>query len=162
MSRRNPLTRKTCFTIVKQSLFYQKCVCNVQTMFVCVCRAKQLTPASFLPCISVKLKRHDFAKWVEILLRIICKSLKSLTSDDCWGNAIWHVFQTAVLDDVKRRPTTSRWALQLILNNVILCRHILCTLPKVLLYHFFHYLKQNENAGKFRKWTFHFVFNMTS
>ena len=33
----DPLTRKTCFTIVKPSLCYQKCVYNVQTMFVCVC-----------------------------------------------------------------------------------------------------------------------------
>ena len=29
--------KKRCFTIEKQSLFYQKCVYNVQTMFVCVC-----------------------------------------------------------------------------------------------------------------------------
>ena len=36
VSRHNPLT-KTCTTIVKQSLLYQKCVYNVQTMFVCVC-----------------------------------------------------------------------------------------------------------------------------
>ena len=27
---------------------------------------------------------------------------------------------------------------------------------------FFHYLKENENAGKFRKRTLHFVFKMTS
>ena len=54
----------------------------------------------FLPCISVKLKRHDSAKWVKILLRIICIRLQSLTSADCRENAIWHVFQTAVLDDV--------------------------------------------------------------
>ena len=81
-------------------LMYQKCVYNVQTMFVCVCWTKQLTPPTFSPHISVKLKRHDFAKWVKILWRIICKSLLSLTSDDCWGNAIPHVFQTAVLDDV--------------------------------------------------------------
>ena len=27
---------------------------------------------------------------------------------------------------------------------------------------FFHYIKQNENVGKFRKRTLHFVFNMTS
>ena len=68
--------------------------------FVCVCWTKQLTPPSFLPCISVKLKRHEFANWVKTLLQIICKSLKSLTSDDCWGNPIWHVFQAADLDDV--------------------------------------------------------------
>ena len=37
VSRHNPLTRKMCFTIVKQSLLYQKCVYNVQTMVVCVC-----------------------------------------------------------------------------------------------------------------------------
>ena len=100
VSRHNPLTRKTCLTIVKQSIFYQKCVYNVQTMFVCVCWTKQLTPPTFSPCILVKLKRHDFAKWVKILFQIICKSLESLTSDDCWENAIRHVFQTAVLDDV--------------------------------------------------------------
>ena len=100
VSRHNPLTGKTCFTIVKQSLFYQKCVYNVQTMFVCVCWKKQLTPPTFSPCISVKLKCHDSAKWAKRLLRIICKSLKALTSDDCGGNAIWHVFQTAILDDV--------------------------------------------------------------
>ena len=29
VSRHNPLTRKTCLTIVKQSLIYQKCVYNV-------------------------------------------------------------------------------------------------------------------------------------
>ena len=100
VSRHNPLTGKTCFTIVKPSLFYQKCVYNVQTMFVCVCWTKQLTPATSSPCISVKLKCHDSAKWVKILLLILCKSLLSLTSNDCWGKAIWHVFQTAVLGDV--------------------------------------------------------------
>ena len=73
VSRHDPLTRKTCFSIVKQSLFYQICVHNGQTMFVCVCWTKQLTPHSFSPCILVKFKRHDFAKWVKILLRIICK-----------------------------------------------------------------------------------------
>ena len=47
------------------------------------------------------------------------------------------------------------------LNNVILCRHILCTLPNVPPYHLFHYLKENEDVGKFCKRTLHFVFNMT-
>ena len=100
VSRHNSLAGKTCFTIVKQSLVYQKCAHNVQTMFVCVCWTKQLTPPTFSPCISVKLKCYDSAMWVKRLLRILCKSLKFLTSDDCWGNAIWHVLQTAVLDDV--------------------------------------------------------------
>ena len=85
---------------LQNSLFYQKCVYNGQTMFMCVCWTNQLTPPTFSSCILVKLKSHDFAKWVKIFLRIICKSLQSLTSYDCWGNAIWHVFQTAVLDDV--------------------------------------------------------------
>ena len=113
VSRHNPLTGKTCLTIVKQSLFYQKCVYNVQTMFVCVCWKKQLTPPTFLPCISVKLKCHDSAKWVKRSLHIFCQSLKSLTSDDCGGNAIWHVFQTAVLDDVNvdQRLATGRYSL---------------------------------------------------
>ena len=31
----------------------------------------------------------------------------------------------------QRRHTTGHWALQLIWNDVILCRHILCTLPNV-------------------------------
>ena len=100
VSRHNPLTGKTSFTIVKQSLLYQKCVYNVQTMFVCFCWTKQLTTPTFSSCISVKLKCHDSAKWVKRLLRILCKSLKSLTSDDCWGNAIWHMFQTADLGDI--------------------------------------------------------------
>ena len=82
VSRHYPLTGNTCFTIVKQSLYYpiwfkpdlrllcppvarsgfnqivyyQKCVYNVKTMFVCVCWAKQLTPPTFSPCILVKLK----------------------------------------------------------------------------------------------------------
>ena len=89
VSIHNPLTGKTCFTIVKQSLFYQKCVYNVQKMFVCACWKKQLTPSTFSPCTSVKLKCHDSAKWVKRLFRILCKSLKSLTSDNCGGNAIW-------------------------------------------------------------------------
>ena len=100
VSRHNALTGKTCFTIVKQSLFYQKCVYYVQTMCVCFCWTKQLTLPTFLPCILVKLKCHDSAKGVKRLLRILCKSIQSLTSDDCWGNATWHVFKTAVLDDV--------------------------------------------------------------
>ena len=98
--RHNPLAGKTCFTIVKQSLFYQKIVNNVKTLFVCVCWTKQLTPPTFTPCISLKLKWHASAKWVKRLLRIFCKSLKSLTSDNCGGNAIRHVFETDVLDDV--------------------------------------------------------------
>ena len=73
--RHNPLTGKTCFTIVKQSLFYQKSVYNVQTMFLCVCLKKQLTPPTFLPCISVKLKCHGSAKWETRLLQILCKRL---------------------------------------------------------------------------------------
>ena len=77
--RHNPLTGKTCFTIVRQSLFYQKSVYNVHTMFVYFCWTKQLTPPTFSPCISVKLKCHDSAKWVKRLLRILCKSLKPAT-----------------------------------------------------------------------------------
>ena len=67
---------------------------------------------TFTPITSVKLKSHDFAKWGEILLRIICKCLSSLTSDDCWENAIWHVFQTAVLDNVnvEQRLTIVRYS----------------------------------------------------
>ena len=61
---------------------------------------RKLTPTNFSPYILVKLKRYGFAKWVKILLQISCKSLLSLTSYDCWGNAIWHVFQAAFLDDV--------------------------------------------------------------
>ena len=112
LSRHTPLTGKTCFTIVKLALFYQNCVYNIQTMFVCFCYPKQLTPPTFSPCISVKLKCHDSAKWVKILLRILCKSPKSLTCDDCWGNAVWHVFQTAVLDDanVDQRLTLGRYS----------------------------------------------------
>ena len=83
----------------KRSLFTKKCVNNVQTMFVCACWTKPLTSPTFSPCISVKIELHDFEKWVKILSRIICKSI-SLTSDDCWGNAIWHVFQMAILDDI--------------------------------------------------------------
>ena len=61
-------------------------------------------------------------------------------------NAIWHVFQTAVLDDVN---IDQRLAIefQLILNDVILCRHILCTLPYIPPYHCSHNLNQNENVG---------------
>ena len=62
VSRHNPLTGKTCFTIVKQSLFYQKCVYDVQTMFVSVCWKKQLTPPTFSPCISVKHKMSWLCK----------------------------------------------------------------------------------------------------
>ena len=40
-------------------------------MFECVYWTKQLTQPTVSPCISVKLKSHDFAKWVKILLRII-------------------------------------------------------------------------------------------
>ena len=72
------------------------------------------------------------------------------------------MFQTAVLGDVNVEQRLAIGALQLILNNVILCMYILCTLPNVPPYHFFHYLKQNENVEKFRKRTIHFVFNMTS
>ena len=67
VSRHNTLIGKMCFTIVKQSLYYQKCVYNVKTMFACVCWTKQLTPPTFSPCISVKLKCHDSAKCVKRL-----------------------------------------------------------------------------------------------
>ena len=61
----------------------------------------------------------------------------------------------AVLGDVNvdQRLAIGRYVVQLILNSVILCRHILCTLPNVPPYHFFRYLKQYENVGKFRKRT---------
>ena len=49
VSRHNQLTRNTCFTIVKQSLFYQRCVYNVQTMLVCVSWMKQFTPTTLYP-----------------------------------------------------------------------------------------------------------------
>ena len=99
VSRHNSLTGKTCFTIVEQSLFYQKCVYNVKAVFVCVCWTKQLAPPTFLQCISVKPKCHD-CKVVETIITNPLQYSKSLTSDVCGDNAIWHVFQTAVLYDV--------------------------------------------------------------
>ena len=64
--------------------------------------------------------------------------------------------------NVDQRLAIGRYSPSMLFYNVILCRHILCTLPNVSLIIFFHYLKQNENVGKFRKLTLHFVFNMTS
>ena len=74
VSRQNLLTGNMFYN-VKQSLFHQKCINNVKTTFVSFCWLKQLTPPTFSPCISVKLKCHDSAKWVERLLWILCKSL---------------------------------------------------------------------------------------
>ena len=75
VSRHNPLTGKTCFIIVKQSLFYQRCAYNVKIMFVCVCWNKQLTPPTFSPCISVKLKCHDCKVGEKFVTNPLQKSL---------------------------------------------------------------------------------------
>ena len=98
--------KKNVFYHCKTVSFLPKCVYSVQTMFVCACWTKQLTPPpphthtlTFSQYIWVKPKLHGFSKWMRIFLRIICTSLLTLSSDDCWGNAIWHVFQTAILDD---------------------------------------------------------------
>ena len=46
------------------------------------------------------MKPRGFAKWVKILLQIICSNLLSLTINDFWGNSICLVFQMAFSDDV--------------------------------------------------------------
>ena len=90
-------------------------------MFVCVYWTKQLTPPTVSPCISVKLKSHDFAKWVKILLRIILQ--RSLVFNQ---RRLLRERRLARVQDGRfwwrwHRQTTVHWALHIFGHFVVLC-----------------------------------------
>ena len=107
--------KKTCLTIVKQSLFYQKCLYSVQTMFVCVSGTKQLTPPTFSPCISVKLKRLWLCKVGEHIVTKVFRLYPATIAEETHSDTYLEIVDTkcSILGPLTRthlKLTNLRWS----------------------------------------------------
>ena len=76
------MTRKTSFTIVNRLYFTENTFITFRQCLYASAERNKLPYPLFATAFRVN-KLHDFANGLKMLLRVICKSLLSLTSNDC-------------------------------------------------------------------------------